>query len=42
LHFLRRTPWARKKVEALYLEKVEDAARKNLRKVDHEKSSDVS
>ena len=28
LHFLRRTPWARKKVEALYLEKIKDAARK--------------
>lgn len=28
LYFLRRTPWARKKVEALYLKNIKDAARK--------------
>ena len=28
LHFLRRTLWARKKVEALYLEKIKDATQK--------------
>jgi uncharacterized protein (DUF2132 family) len=28
LHFLRRTPWAREKVEALYLERIVDFNKK--------------
>ncbi len=32
LHFLRRTPWARQKVETLYLKTVREETRKNLNK----------
>lgn len=32
LKFLRRTPWAREKVQALYLKKIKAAARKNSEK----------
>jgi uncharacterized protein (DUF2132 family) len=29
LHFLRRTPWARKKVEDLYMERIANAGRED-------------